>query len=89
MKMESFDIFFGLKLSYLIFSFSERFSTNLQAKDTTIQEATRGAELLISHCKSLRTVPKFDIFYAEESSELTEEPCLPRYRRRPRWRTAT
>ena len=31
------DIFFGLKLPYLIFSVSEQFSCNLQAKDTTIR----------------------------------------------------
>ena len=86
-KMESFDIFFGLKLSHLIFGASEQFSTNLQAKDTTIQEATQGAGLLVSHCKSLRVESKFDRFYddvLEQSAGLTEEPSLPRYRRRPR-----
>ncbi len=87
MKMECFDIFFGLKLSYFIFSTSERFSSNLQAKDTTIQEATRGANLLVSHCKSGHAESKFDTFYAdvlEQCVGLTEEPCLPRYRRRTR-----
>ncbi len=86
MKMECFGIFLGLKLSYFIFSASERFSSNLQAKDTTIQEATRGANLLVSHCKSVRAESKFDAFYAdvlEQCVGLTEEPCLPRYRRRP------
>ena len=87
MKLESFDIFFGLKLSHLIFSASEQFSTNLQAKDTTIYEATHGAELLVSHYKSLRIESKFDRFYddiLEQSSGLTEEPSLPRYRKMPR-----
>ena len=64
-------------MSYFIFSASERFSSNLQA---TIQEATRGASLLVSHCKSVREESKFDAFYAdvlEQSVGLTEEPCLP------------
>ena len=83
MKLESFDIFFGLKLSHLIFNASEQFSTNLQAKDTTIYEATHGAELLVSHYKPLRIESKFDRFYdiLEQSSGLTEEPSLPRYRK--------
>ena len=45
--------FFGLKLSHLIFSASEQFSTNLQGKNTILQVATHGAELLVSHLKSL------------------------------------
>lgn len=87
-KMQSFNTFFGLKLSHLVFSASEQFSSNLQAKDTTVQEAICGSALLVSHYKSLRTESKFDKFYdnvLELSSELTEEPVLPRYRKRPRW----
>ena len=38
-QMESFDTFFGLKLSHLVFAAAEQFSTNLQAKDITMQEA--------------------------------------------------
>ena len=79
-KMESFDTFFGLKLAHLLFGASEQFSTNLQAKDITIQEATRGAELLITQYKSLRTEATFDKFYGNvlnQSSLLTEEPTLP------------
>ncbi len=83
--MECFGIFLGMKLSYFIFSASERFSSNLQAKDTTIQEATRCANLLVSHCKSVHAESKFDAFYAdvlEQCVGLTEEHCLQRYRRR-------
>ena len=81
------DIVFGLKLSYLIFSVSEQFSCNLQAKDTTIQEGTQRAKLLVSHCKLLRVESKYDIFYdnvLEQPSGFTEEPCLPRCCGRPR-----
>ena len=86
-QMESFEIFFGLKLAHLIFSASEQISTNLQAKDTSIQEATRGANLLITHYQSLRTEPKFERFYddvLELSTGLTDEPLLPRYEKRPK-----
>ena len=47
-RMESFDTFFGLKLSYLLFSSSEQLSINLQAKNITVQEAVHGAKLLMS-----------------------------------------
>ena len=87
MRMESFDIFFGLKLAHLIFSASEQFSVNIQAKDISIQEATHGANLLVTHYQSLRTESKFDRFYddvVELSTRLTDEPSLPRYRKRPK-----
>ena len=51
-RMESFDIYFGFNLALLVFSSAEQFSINLQAKDITIQEATHGAALLISHMNS-------------------------------------
>ena len=87
MRMESFDTLFSLKLAYLVFSAAEQFSTNLQAKDTTIAEGTRGALLLRSHYTSLRTEAAFTAFYqnvVKSSDGLTDEPVLPRYRRIPR-----
>ena len=87
LQMEMFDTFFGLKLSHFIFSAAERFSVNLQAKDITVQEAIHGAELLVQHLKSNRTESKFDLFYEqviEQSSALTDQPKLPRYRKMPR-----
>ena len=86
-QMESFEIFFGLKLSYLIFSNSEQLSTSMQAKNTTVSDATNGAHLLVTHLKSQRTESSFETFYEfvlKTSSELTDEPCLPRYRKRPK-----
>lgn len=79
-KMDSFDTFFSLKLAYLVYSAAEQFSTNMQAKDITAQEASERAILLIKHLKSLRTEEKFECFYEQllkESSSLTEEPRLP------------
>ena len=55
LKMEDFDMFFSLKLAYLIFSAAEQLSINLQAKDVSVQEAVHGAKLLTTHLRSLRT----------------------------------
>ena len=46
-----------------MFSSAEQLSTNLQAKDITVQEAVRGAGLLTSHFKSLRDEDHFNRFY--------------------------
>ena len=87
MHMETFDIFFGLKLANLLFNASEQFSTNLRAKDTSIYNATHGAELLVTHYNSLRHYSQFNLFYdcvLQQSSSLTDEPSLPRCWKRPR-----
>ena len=54
-KMEQFEMYFGLQFAYLLFAPAEQFSTNIQAVDITVQEVVRGARLLVSHLKSLRT----------------------------------
>ena len=87
MRMESFYTYFGLKLAYAVFSATEQFSVNLQSRNITVQEAIRGAQLLVSHLKSLRTEAQFDAFNDQalvQSSTLTEEPQLPRYRKLPK-----
>ena len=87
LKMEEFDTFFGLKVAYLIFSTAEQLSTNLQAKDITVQEALHGAKLLVTHLRSLRSEAKFDTFYdavISDCGSLTTEPTLPRRRKRPK-----
>ena len=86
-RMEDFDTFFGLKLSYLIFAPAEQCSTNIQAVDITVQEAMKGAKVLVSHLNSLRKDTMFDRFYldaVEESKVFTGEPKLPRNRKLPR-----
>ena len=83
-RMERFDAFFGLQLGRRIFFSSEQLSSNLQAKDITVQEATRDAALLVSHFRTLRTEAMFDQIYYEivlESEGLTDEPVPPRYRK--------
>ena len=66
----------------MVFSSSEQFLSNLQAKNITVQEATCEADLLIARTKSL-----FGMFFDEvekESYNLTEEPALPRFRKIPK-----
>ena len=85
--METFKIFWGLKLAHLIFSASEQLSTNLQAKNTLVFDGTQGARMLISHFKSLRDELKFNRYYEDilqQSANVTDEPVLPRYRKRPK-----
>ena len=85
--MDNYDTYFGLKLSYLIFSGTEQTSINLQMKDTSVQEALSGAELAKSYLQRMRSDNSFQQFYASvtrEAEEYTEEPTLPRYRLAPR-----
>ena len=44
-SMEKFSTYFGIKISYLVFSAIEQLSITLQGKDTTIQEAVMAANL--------------------------------------------
>ena len=39
--MDNFQTFWGLKLSYVIFSAAEQLSVSLQGKDTSVQEAQK------------------------------------------------
>ena len=81
-QIETFDTFFSLKLAYLIFAAAEQFSINLQARDTTVTEGIKGANLLKFHYTSMRTDKAFSTFYQgvlKESEGLTDEPVLPRY----------
>ena len=61
---------------------------HIQSVDITVQEAIRGASLLVSHLKSLRVEAMYNRFYDQtlkESQPLTEEPKLPRKRKLPKW----
>ena len=86
-SMQQFTAFFGLKVSYLIFSAIEQLSLTLQWKDTTIQEGVQAASLAISFLEKQRTDDAYDTFYSQivaESKDLTSAPILPRQRRPPR-----
>ena len=48
-QMEKFSMYFGLKLSYLVFVATEQLSLTLQGRDTTVQDATLASELAVSY----------------------------------------
>ena len=82
--MCKFSTFFGLKLSYLIFSATEQLSTILQAKNTSLQEAVRASQLAIQYIQRQRLDTAFDTFYEQalsSSTDLTDPPALLRFRK--------
>ena len=86
-SMEKFSTLFGLRLSHLLFSATEQLSLTLQGKDTTIQDAMNAANLTLAFLERQRSPDSFVRYYSKvvaESHQLTSEPALPRYRKRPR-----
>lgn len=86
-QLEKFYNYFGLKLSFLIFSGTEQTSTSIQRKNTSVQEALTCAEVAQNYLDRLRSDVSFDTFYTsatKEAEKYTEEPILPRYRVPPR-----
>ena len=61
--MEKFIIYYGLKLSHLIFSATEQLSLSLQGKDTAIQEALLASKLALQNLQRQRSDEAFDLFY--------------------------
>ena len=85
--MDKFCNYFGLQLSHLIFSGTEQLSHTLQGKETTIQDASRAADVTLQYLQGLRSDVSFGKFYTkvvEDSKDLTSPPVLPRYRQPPR-----
>ena len=85
--MDRFKTYFGLRLSFLIFSATEQLSTTLQGVNTCLQEAVTASRLAISFLKRQRSDKAFDSLYGSvllESGDLTDEPVLPRQRRPPK-----
>ena len=85
--MEKFTTFFGLKLSFLIFSAMEQLSKTLQYKDINAQEVSTAVNAAKRFLERQRDDLAFKSFYSsvvEEARELTSEPMLPRQRHIPR-----
>ena len=75
-SMQQFSTFFGLKLSYHIFSATEQLSLTLQGRDTTIQEGIQAATLARTFLEKQRTDDAYDTFYTQvvtESKDFTSE----------------
>ena len=65
----------------------EQLSITLQHKDLTVQEAVSASKLAVLYLERQRTEQAFERFYSravQDSRDLTAEPTLPRYRKRPR-----
>ena len=76
-----------LHLSHLIFSATEQLSLRLQGKDTTVQEAMQASSLALKYLERQRSDEAFDHFYdkiIEAAKDLTSEPTLPHFTKRPR-----
>ena len=85
--MEKFSVYFGLKLSHVVFAISEQLSTTLQSKDLTAQEAVKAVDMALEFFNRQRNNASFDDLYeqtVEESKNLTDPPALPRIRRVPK-----
>lgn len=84
--MEKFSTYYGLKLSYLVFSATEQLSKTLQSSSITAQEAFMAAAAAKRFLKRQRMESSFEYFYCtvvEESKDLTMPPILPRQKRIP------
>ena len=62
--LEKSDIYFGLKLSHLLFSTTEQTSTTLQLKDLSVQEASTCSQCTINYLRRLKNDESFDQLYA-------------------------
>ena len=85
--MDKFSIYFGLKLSVLIFSMIEQLSVTLQGVSTTVNDCYSAVELCIRALERIRTDEKFRSFFRgvrEEANDKCDPPVLPRRRRLPR-----
>ena len=82
--MDKFSVFFGLKLSHLVFAVTEQLSNTLQSSDITAQEATKSVDVVLKFFLRHRCDSSFTDLYkqaVDESQELTQPPVLPRARR--------
>ena len=61
--MERFETFFGLQLSYLVFSATEQLSRTLQMHDINTQDTTMAASQAVSFLSRQRSHAAFSEFY--------------------------
>ena len=85
--MDKFDMYFGLKLSHIVFAATEQLATTLQAKDVNAQICTGAVNATKSFLQRQRDDSAFTSFFdsvTEESTDITDIPKLPRKRKVPR-----
>ena len=61
--MERFTTFFGLKLSFLVFSATEQLSRTLQRSDITAQESSLAANAATTYLRRQPVQSSFEHFY--------------------------
>ena len=86
-NVDKFSTYYGLELSYLVFSATEQLSITLQGTDTSLQQAVQATKLAITYMERQRSDGAYDSFYSHvlaKSKGLTDQPTLPRQRRLPR-----
>ena len=85
--MEKFSTFFGLKLSFMVFSAMEELSKTLQSSDLNAQEASSAAASALKFLKRQRSDDQFITFYhsvVSEAKDHTDPPTLPKQKRMPK-----
>ena len=85
--MDKFDMYFGLKLSHIVFVAIEQLATTLQAKDVNAQICTGAVNATKSFLQRQRDDSAFTSFFdsvTEESTDTTDIPKLPRKCKVPR-----
>ena len=85
--MDKFSVYFGLRVSHLLFSAAEEVSKSLQRKEFSAQEAYLSICQLHTFLDRQRSSTVFEEFFVqtvELSKDLTEPPVLPRPRRLPK-----
>ena len=85
--IDKFGVYFGLKLSHMIFSVTEQLSVTLQRRDINVQEAVKAVQQAKGFFSRHRSVSVFSDFFqaaSKEAEDLTQPPTLPRQRQVPK-----
>jgi Domain of unknown function (DUF4371)/hAT family C-terminal dimerisation region len=87
-KMKTFECFFGISISYEVFSVTEQLATALQSKVMTLTGARTSALAVVSTLKQLRSEESFSSVWNKVCQTASEHqlslPVMPRKRRLPR-----
>ena len=78
-QLQTFNVYFGLKLCQLVFDPTEQLSRTLQGRDTTIQEAKQAALIIKDYLTNKRTDTCFSKFHdrvARDAQSLTDDPVF-------------
>ena len=82
--LEKFSVFFGVKLSYLVFGATEQVSHALQAKNIMVQEALSSSEMAEAFVQRQRSNDTFDRFYDSTVTEAKNYSIVPVFPNLPR-----